>query len=109
LVPAVPDFIEDLAPVLLTLFEVLARALSARADLFIAGLDGFALILAVLPRAFAVVPLFDLPGFVSELLAAGDCLFVLTLAFLATDLLARARRCVDPLPVFFWAFIVWPI
>jgi hypothetical protein len=108
LVPACPDFIEDLAPVLLTLFELLVRALSARADLFAAGLDEFALILAVLPRVFAVVPLFDLPGF-AELLAAGDCLLVLTLALLATDLLARARPSVDRLPVFFWAFIVRPI
>lgn len=94
---------------LLALFEVFTRALSARADLFTAGLDEFALILAVLPRAFAVVPLFDLPGLASEFLAAWGCLSVLPLAFLATDLLARARFCLDRLPVLFWAFIVWPI
>jgi hypothetical protein len=106
---ACPDFIEDLAPVLLTLFEVLARALSVRADLLAAGLDGFAFNLAALSRPFAFVSLFDLLCFGADLLAAGERRLVLTFAFLAMDLLACARLCVDRLPVFFWAFIVRPI
>jgi hypothetical protein len=93
---------------LLALFEVFTRALSARADLFAAGLDELAFIRAVLSRPFAFVSLFDLLGLGSDLLTAGAFL-VFTLAFRATDLLARARLFVDPLRVLFWAFIVWPI